>query len=124
MIEINEQEILAAAVKKRQEGKTVTDILAAAIEKNETYALNIFSTVKEQTASLSQVDSVMVKKMVVAADNVSNSIAYCTDSIGEVKYIASFETIPLAIEGDLTKAKTITEYQYPDADTILIIERR
>ena len=104
--------------------KTVSQILAENIEKNQTLALNIFNTVKEQTASLSQVDSVTVKKFVTTADTVANPTAYYAGCIGEVKYLASFETIELAVEGDLTKAKTITEYQYVDEDTILIIERR
>lgn len=103
---------------------TFTEIHDAIIAENQKKARTIYTTVKETTASLSQVDSAIVKRFVTAADILAEPTKYMTGCEGEIKNMASYETEELAFAGDITKAKTLTEYYYPVEDTIIIIERR
>ena len=93
------------------------------IEEAEARALAAYQNVKHYTTPLSQVDNIMVKKLVSNADVAGNPTKYHATSVGEVKHIATFDTEAKAAVGDVTKAKTLIEYEYPNESTIKIIER-
>lgn len=94
------------------------------ILENQKKAKTIYANVKETTKGLSQVDSAIVKRLVTGADILAFPAKYYSGCEGEVKNMASYETEELAFAGDVTTAKTLTEYYYPAEDTIIIIERR
>ena len=93
------------------------------IEEAEARALAAYQNVKHYTTPLSQVDNIMVKALVSDADVVANPAKYHATSVGEPKHIATFDTEAKAAVGDITKAKTLTEYEYPTDNIIKIIER-
>lgn len=93
------------------------------IKEAEARALAAYQNVKHYTTPLSQVDNIMVKKLVSDADVVANPAKYHASAVGEPKHIATFDTAAKAAAGDVTKAKTLIEYEYPNKSTIKIIER-
>lgn len=93
------------------------------IEEAEARALAAYQNVKHYTTPLSQVDNIMVKQLVSDADVLAAPTKYHAASVGEPKHIATFDTEAKAAVGDVTKAKTLTEYEYPNESTIKIIER-
>lgn len=103
---------------------TFTEMHDAIIAENQKKARFIYDNVKETTANLSQVDSAIVKKFVTSADIAADPVKYMVGCEGEIKNMASYETEELAFAGDISKAKTLTEYYYPAEDTVIIIERR
>ena len=101
-------------------------LLAAAddaIEKAMLAARAKHDNIKEATLPLSQVDSIVVKRLVTDADVIAYPTKYHASQIGAVKWLASFDTIEKARAADTSVAKTLTEYEYPDEKTILIIEK-
>lgn len=100
-------------------------LLAAeeAVEKAILKARSVHDNIKEATLPLSQVDSIVVKRLVTDADVVAEPTKYHSSQIGATKWLASFDTIEKARAADTTVAKTLTEYEYPDEKTILIIEK-
>ena len=93
------------------------------IEEAEARALAAYQNVKHYTTPLSQVDNIMVKKLVSDADVAAYPAKYNATSVGETKHVATFDSEAKAAVGDVTKAKTLTEFEYPDDSTIKIIER-
>jgi hypothetical protein len=113
---------------KSTEKKSVDTILEENIEKNQKEARTIYDNIITHTKELSQVDVATVKKLVTAADRIEFPAKYVASSVGQTKYIATFESeedaVAAANTGILTGAKTLIENIYPAEDTIVIIERR
>lgn len=94
-----------------------------AVEKAQLAARSRHDIIKEATLPLSQVDSIVMKRFVDDADVIAEPTKYHSSAVGSVKWIASFDTIEKARTGDTSKAKRLTDYEYPDGKTVLIIER-
>lgn len=75
---------------------------------------------------LTRVDVITVSVAVTSADVTNSPADYYAGSVNQNKYVATFYTEEDATEaiasGDFTKAKTLTQFKYPQAGSKIAID--